>query len=467
MKKLLSAVSIILALTACQTIDNDSTAMLLNTETAKNIPSPKNIIMVIADGMGPAYTTSYRYFNDDPTTDIVEETVFDRLLVGSASTYPASVSGVVTDSAAGATALATGYKTYNGAIALDVNKNSVETVLEFARKQGKKTGIVVTSQINHATPAGYLTHNESRNNYNAIADSYIDNGIKADVYFGGGWKYFIREDRNLIEEFKASGFQYIDNYNALNTLKVDMPVIGLFDDTGLPSALDDSDPYRLSAMTKVAIKQLENSKGYFMLVEASQVDWAGHSNDIATAMAEMSDLAKTMEYLEEYVKQNPDTLVILTADHSTGGLTVGARGKYEWHPEVLRTMKSSPSTIAKQLANSQITQQELSKLLNFDVTNNEVEQIEAAKIFAVEEIATYKSLDEQEKLKTKEPTMNNIISSAIKNIIDIRTNTGWTSGGHTAIDVPLHTLGKSSEVLKGKVDNTDVAKQIFLLLGKK
>ncbi|MBA6355710.1 MULTISPECIES: alkaline phosphatase [unclassified Colwellia] len=467
MKKLLSAVSIILALTACQTIDNDSTAMLLNTETAKNTPSPKNIIMVIADGMGPAYTTSYRYFNDDPTTDIVEETVFDRLLVGSASTYPASVSGVVTDSAAGATALATGYKTYNGAIALDVNKNSVETVLEFARKQGKKTGIVVTSQINHATPAGYLTHNESRNNYNAIADSYIDNGIKADVYFGGGWKYFIREDRNLIEEFKASGFQYIDNYNALNTLKADMPVIGLFDDTGLPSALDDSDPYRLSAMTKVAIKQLENSKGYFMLVEASQVDWAGHSNDIATAMAEMSDLAQTMEYLEEYVKQNPDTLVILTADHSTGGLTVGARGKYEWHPEVLRTMKSSPSTIAKQLANSQITQQELSKLLNFDVTNNEVEQIEAAKIFAVEEIATYKSLDEQEKLKTKEPTMNNIISSAIKNIIDIRTNTGWTSGGHTAIDVPLHTLGKSSEVLKGKVDNTDVAKQIFLLLGKK
>jgi alkaline phosphatase len=467
MKKLLSAVSIILALTACQTIDNDSTAMLLNTETAKNIPSPKNIIMVIADGMGPAYTTSYRYFNDDPTTDIVEETVFDRLLVGSASTYPASVSGVVTDSAAGATALATGYKTYNGAIALDVNKNSVETVLEFAKKQGKKTGIVVTSQINHATPAGYLTHNESRNNYNAIADSYIDKGIKADVYFGGGWKYFIREDRNLIEEFKASGFQYIDNYNALNTLKPEMPVIGLFDDTGLPSAQDDSDPYRLSAMTKVAIKQLENSKGYFMLVEASQIDWAGHSNDIATAMAEMSDLAKTMEYLEEYVKQNPDTLVILTADHSTGGLTVGARGKYEWHPEVLRTMKSSPSVIAKQLANNLVTQQGLSQLLNFDVTNNEVEQIEAAKIFAVEEIATYKSLDEQEKLKTKEPTMNNIIASAIKNIIDIRTNTGWTSGGHTAIDVPLHTLGKSSEVLKGKVDNTDIAKQIFLLLGKK
>ncbi|TWX51592.1 alkaline phosphatase [Colwellia hornerae] len=466
MKKLLSAVSIILALTACEKITNEPVVTLSEVKVMENIPAPKNIIMVIADGMGPAYTTSYRYFNDDPATDIIEETVFDRLLVGSASTYPASISGVVTDSAAGATALATGFKTYNGAIALDVNKKSVETVLEFAKKQGKKTGVVVTSQINHATPAGYLTHNESRNNYNAIADSYIDNGIKADVYFGGGWKYFLREDRNLIEEFKASGFQYIDNYQALNTLKANMPVIGLFDDTGLPSALDDSDPYRLSVMTKVAIKQLENSNGYFMLVEASQIDWAGHSNDIATAMAEMSDLAKTMEYLEEYVKHNPDTLVILTADHSTGGLTVGANGKYEWHPEILRTMKSSPSTIAKQLTDSKITQQGLSELLNFDVTKNEVEQIQAAKVFAIAEIAAYKLLAEQEKLKTKKPTINDIIASAIKNIIDIRTNTGWTSGGHTAIDVPLHTLGKGSEVLKGKVDNTDIAKQIFILLGK-
>jgi len=467
MKKLLSAVSILVALTACKTTEHSVIPNALEINAVEKNHSPKNIIMVVADGMGPAYTTSYRYFNDDPATPLIEETVFDRLLVGTASTYPARVSGVVTDSAAGATALASGVKTYNGAIGLDVNKNSVETVLEFAKKQGKKTGIVVTSQINHATPASYLAHNESRRNYNAIADSYIDEGIKADVYLGGGWQYFIRDDRNLIEEFKASGFQYIDNYNALNNLKEKTPVIGLFGDQGLPSAIDDTDVHRLSTMTKTAIEQLENNKGYFLLVEASQVDWAGHSNDIATAMAEMSDLAKTMEYLEHYVKANPDTLVILTADHSTGGLTVGANGKYEWTPEILHLIKSSPITIAKQLVKKQITQERLTTLLNFEVTANETEQIKAAKTNAEKRISTYKHRGEKTKLNTKKPEVTKIISRAIKKMIDIRTNTGWTSGGHTAIDVPVHTLGKSSDTLKGNIDNTDIAKKIFLLLGKK
>jgi alkaline phosphatase len=466
MKKLLTAVSVVIALTACEKTENNASVAISPVKAVENMHAPKNIIMVIADGMGPAYTTSYRYFNDDPATTIIEETVFDRLLVGSASTYPSRVSGLVTDSAAGATALATGVKSYNGAIALDANKEIVETVLEFAKKQGKKTGVVVTSQINHATPAAYLTHNESRNNYNAIADSYVDNGIKADVYFGGGWQYFIREDRNLVDEFKTAGFQYIDNYNALNTLKTQTPVIGLFGNKGLPSAIDDTDQHRLSTMTKKAIQQLENNNGYFMLIEASQIDWAGHSNDIATAMAEMSDLAVTMEYLEQYVKQNPDTLVILTADHSTGGLTIGARGKYEWNPEILRTMKKSPMIVADNLVENKITQQLLTELLSFDVTTNEVEQIVAAKVTAIKELVAYKQLGEETKTSIKKPDMNKAIASVIKKIIDVRTNTGWTSGGHTAIDVPVHTLGKRSEILKGKIDNTDIAKQIFLLLGK-
>jgi alkaline phosphatase len=284
---------------------------------------------------------------------------------------------------------------------------------------------------------------------------------------GGGWKYFLRDDRDLIKEFKASGFQYIDNYSELNNLKENTPVIGLFGDKGLPSALDDSNHHRLSAMTKTAINQLENNKGYFLLVEASQVDWAGHSNDIAKAMGEMSDLAKTMEYLEHYVKQNPDTLVILTADHSTGGLSVGANGKYEWNPEILRTMKSTPRSIAEELSKKKITKQLLTELLNFKVTENEVKKIQAAKEIAIQTLSAYKQLDENDKSNVAKPSMSKIIANSIKKIIDIRTNTGWTSGGHTAIDVPVHTLGKTSELFSGKMDNTDIAKNIFLLLGKK
>lgn len=142
--------------------------------SANAAEQPHNIIMVVADGMGPAYTTAYRYLKDDKNTPEVENTIFDKYYIGSSSTYPAAVSGYVTDSAASATALATGIKSYNGAIAVDVNKKPVETVLERAKKYGMKTGAVVTSQVNHATPASYIAHNESRQNYDEIADSYVD-----------------------------------------------------------------------------------------------------------------------------------------------------------------------------------------------------------------------------------------------------------------------------------------------------
>lgn len=466
MKKLLSAFFVSLALSACTATENTNTKST-DMASASSTNNPKNIIMIVGDGMGPAYTTAYRYFNDNPETKIIEETVFDRLLVGMASTYPAHVSGYVTDSAAAATALATGVKSYNGAIGLDVDKNSVETVLEWAKKQGKKTGVVVTSQVNHATPASYLAHNENRRNYDAIANSYIDDGIKADIILGGGWQYFIRDDRNLVNEFTSAGFHYLDNFQELTTLPPQTPILGLFADIGLPWALDDDNKFRLSVMTTAATKQLENDNGYFLLVEASQVDWAGHGNDIAAAMAEMADLAKTMEYLEQYVKNNPDTLIILTADHSTGGFTIAADGKYEWNPEVLRTMQRSPQKISDYLAIADITIKAASEQLNFTITQAEVMLLQQAKYQASEQLVEFYALDESAQKQQMKPSIENGIYIAIKKLIDKRTNSGWTSSGHTAIDVPVFAFGKHSDMFSGKIDNTDIANNIFTLLGKK
>lgn len=455
---LFSAVFVTLALSACTITKSPS--------VASPVTGPKNIIMIVGDGMGPGYTTAYRYFNDNPETSIIEQTVFDRLLIGMASTYPAPVSGYVTDSAAAATALATGVKSYNGAIGLDVNKKPVETVLEWAKKQGKKTGVVVTSQVNHATPASYLAHNESRRNYNAIADSYIDEGIKADVILGGGWQYFIREDRNLVNEFQSAGFHYLDNFQELTALPKQKPILGLFADVGLPWALDDSNKLRLLTMTKAATKQLENDKGYFLLVEGSQIDWAGHSNDIASAMAEMTDLAKTVEYLEHYVANNPDTLVVLTADHSTGGFTIAANGKYQWDPTVLRSMKHSPQKIAESLAAIDITIKTASDLLNFTVTQKEVDLLQQAKHQTSKNLVDFYGLNESAQQEQIMPSIETTIYIAIKKLIDKRTNSGWTSSGHTAIDVPVFAFGKNSEIFAGKIDNTDIANKIFTLLGK-
>ena len=429
---------------------------------------PKNIIMVVGDGMGPAYTTAYRYYNDNPATEVVEETVFDRHLKGSSSTYPAPISGVVTDSAASATALATGVKSYNGAIGVDVNKMPVQTVLEWAKLQGKKTGIVVTSQINHATPASYLAHNEYRKNYNAIADSYLDDGIKADLYFGGGWKYFIRSDRNLVKEFQQAGFHYIDDYKDLSTIPNDKPVLGLFADKGLPWALDDTNAHRLSAMTKVAVhhlidlpnKSTDKDPGFFMLVEGSQIDWGGHSNDISDAMAEMDDLAKTLEYLEHFVEHHPDTLVVITADHSTGGFTIGANGEYKWNAKEIRTMKHSVDYIAKKLDKNDINASYANSLFNFELTEAEINLLIDSKTNA--NIDKVKNIYQDPNTSTSELAL----LQTVKSILDKRSNSGWTSSGHTAVDVPVFAFGKHSHLFNGLQDNTDIAKKIFKLLGK-
>ena len=450
-----------------QTLSFANATTIENHEVEKQ-QAPKNIIMVIGDGMGPAYTTAYRYFSDDPQTEVVEESVFDRHLTGMSSTYPAPVSGVVTDSAASATALATGVKSYNGAIGVDVDKNSVETVLERAKLNGKKTGVVVTSQINHATPASYLAHNESRKNYNDIANSYIDDGIKADLYFGGGWKYFIRKDRNLVEEFKQAGFHYLDNYQGLKSMPEDKPVMGLFGKVGLPSAIDDTDKHRLATMTKSALHHLINlqkndsspDNGLFMLIEGSQIDWAGHANDISGAMAEMDDLAKTLEYLEHFVSHHPDTLVIVTADHSTGGFTLAANGKYEWQAKHLRTMKHSVNYIAKKLVNIEINAQSTTELFNFELSEEEIASLNKVKTKPETENSSNIYQDK------KTSTVQLALLKQVKYIIDARTNSGWTSGGHTAIDVPVFAFGKQSELFNGLQDNTDIAKKIFTLLGE-
>lgn len=416
----------------------------------KSESTPKNIIMIVADGMGPAYTTAYRYYADDPNTPEIDATIFDQWHVGNSSTYPASVSGVVTDSAASATALASGIKSYNGAIGMDVNKQPVTTVLHRAKAKGMKTGLAVTSQIVHATPAAYVAHNESRQNYNAIADSFFDDRIsgehKVDVMLGGGTDYFIRDDRDIRQLFVDQGYQYIDSYAQLSSLTNDAGALGLFAPVGLPWALDDIDPSRLRTMAQTATRILENNQGYFLLLEASQVDWAGHGRDINSAMAEMQDLHLMLEWLVEYQTQHPETLVVLTADHSTGGLTLAANGEYRWEPASLHGINTSVTAMIKHLVNSADEPTKrlayIKAQLGFELT-----QAEQDAVLAMDMNAKSRSLED-----------------VIKRIIDRKTNTGWTTWGHTAVDVQVFAVGPGAERFAGHQDNTDIAKRIFELL---
>ena len=411
---------------------------LANAHGLQEGPSkPKNVIIMIGDGMGPAYTSAYRYFKDDPDTEEIEETVFDRLLVGTASTYPAKQSGYVTDSAAAATALSSGIKTYNGAIGVDTNKQVVKTLLEIAKHRQMATGVVVTSQVNHATPAAFLTHNESRSNYDDIAKSYLT--TNADVILGGGQRYFPESLRN---KFNQKGYQYIDDISQLKLI-TKPKVLGLFADVQLPWAIDEPDAYNLSKMTEKALAILsQSSKGFVLLVEGSLIDWAGHDNDIVAAMGEMNEFANAVEVVEQFVRNHPDTLMIVTADHSTGGLAIGANGHHSWNADVLRKVSASPSAIAAKISNYEKNWQDIFiNLIGFTPSEDEWKTLDIAR--------------EQNK---------DALVKAIKNLLNNKSNTGWTTDSHTGVDVQVFAAGAGARLFYGYQDNTSIAKKIVSLL---
>ncbi|MCL1145547.1 alkaline phosphatase [Shewanella sp. 10N.261.52.F9] len=397
---------------------------------------PKNMIIMVGDGMGPAYTSAYRYYQNNPDTEEIEQTVFDRLLVGMASTYPARQSGYVTDSAASATALATGVKSYNGAISVDVNKRPLTSIMQMAKARGMAIGVAVTSQVNHATPAAFLAHNESRRNYDEIAQSYLSSD--ADVILGGGQKYF---SEDLLAQFKAKGYQHIDDFSQLENLNQGK-VLGLFADVQLPWVIDQQDSTQLSLLTQKALDLLsQNDKGFVLLVEGSLIDWAGHNNDIATAMSEMHGFANAIEVVEQFVRANPDTLMVVTADHNTGGLSIGANGEYAWDTALLQGIKASPASIAEQAIAIDNWQTQLKQTLGFEVNKDELQRLSNARMQGKAAFET-----------------------SLKQVIDSRSFTGWTTSGHTGGDVQVFAAGPAADLFKGNQDNTDIAEKMMSLL---
>lgn len=411
---------------------------------AVTLAAPKNIIYMIGDGMGPAYLAAYRYFNDDKATAEVENTIFDELWLGMASTYPDDDT-YVTDSAAGATALATGFKSYNGAISVNRQHIPIGTMMQLAKRLGKANGIVASSQVNHATPASFLAHNKSRRNYNEIADMYVDYRINgkpvADVIIGGGTSYFVREDRNLVAEFKQLGYQYTDDYTQLDSISK-APAMMLLAETALPAKLNSGFDAMLAPLTEKALQLLTPSpKGFVLMIEGSQIDWCGHDNDIACAMAEMDDFAKAIAVAKAYVDKNPDTILVITADHETGGMSLGASGEYQWLPDVVRKVTATGRSIAEQLKASDSDEAALAlwtKLTSISLTADE----QQALLFA----------------RTQDETT---LRKASNQLVAKYSYTGWTTSGHTAADVAVLAYGKDAKDFVGFQDNSQIAQKLM------
>ncbi|WP_348729363.1 alkaline phosphatase [Rheinheimera texasensis] len=448
-----------------------SLAVLAALLPASAMAAPKNIIYMIGDGMGPAYLSAYRYYMDDPATKAVEATIFDELWVGVATTYPDDDT-IVTDSAAGATALSTRHKSYNGAISVDHDHNKLTTMLEIAKHQGKLTGVVATAQINHATPAAFIAHNKTRKAYDEIANDYFDNKVDgkfvADLMFGGGTSYFERKDRNLAKQFKQAGYQYANSWQDFNNIK-SLPALALLAPVGFPSTLDNPVQQPLVQMTEKALKLLNSSdKGFVVMIEGSQIDWCGHANDVACAMAEMHDFGNAIKAAKAFVDANPDTLLVITADHETGGLSLGANGIYAWNRDVIKAVKQTGPVLAKSLVKAKAAEQKQVWLAQtgLKLTDSEWQTL-SQQINQLAPVYANKDWSKEVDVLEAEADLLEPLAKQAKKLVDKYSNTGWTSGAHTAIDVPVLAYGKDAQQFAGFQDNTAIASKLLNFIEKK
>ena len=281
-------------------------------QSAYSQKTPKNVIFLIGDGMGIAQIYSGMAANGNHLE--LERCTYS----GFSKTY--SSNNFTTDSGAGGTALACGVKTKNKMIGMTPDSVAAQSILELASKNKLSTGIVVACALTHATPASYIAHQVNREMNEEIATDYLKTDI--DVMIGGGRKYFEdrTDNRNLTNELKAKNYQIAYTLNDVKAISTGKLAGLLYDDQ------NPNMPERgtmLPDATQTAINILSNNKkGFFLMVEGSQIDWAGHDNNYKQMIKEMLDFDQTVGKALDFAKKDGNTLVIITADHETGGMTI-------------------------------------------------------------------------------------------------------------------------------------------------
>ena len=271
----------------------------------------KNVIVMIGDGMGLEQVSVGWVLNGGHLNmDNCKVTGFSR-------TY--TVDSLITDSCAGGSALATGVKTRYGFMACDPDGNPVPSLLQDAQRKGKKTGVAVTCRINDATPIDFVGHSTDRHDEAGIAAQYVDSGV--DFLAGGGFQFWQnREDgRDLVQEMKDRDYTFVDNLDDLHKVK-EGKVLGLFAPLEMEPALDRGPVLEDCAMK--AIELLDNRKGFFLMIEGSSIDDWCHRHKLGHMAEELFDFDRTVGKVLEWAEKDGHTLVIITADHATGGLTL-------------------------------------------------------------------------------------------------------------------------------------------------
>lgn len=411
---------------------------------------PVNVIYFIADGFGPASLTLARIGSDG-------DLVLDRILTGSVGTR--ATDSQVTDSAAAGTALACGIKTDNGRIGMTSDQQPVGCLLEAAQDRGMRTGVVTTTRLTHATPASFFARVPLRSMEDVIGEHMLEADV--DLLLGGGREFLTPQpegrrpdDRNLIEEFQSTGYTLVENSLGLANVS-ELPVLGLFAGSEMSYDIDRrwTDEPSLAGMTRRAIELLSDNTeaGFFLVIEAGRIDHAGHGNDAATHLHEILAYDEAVRVAVEFAERDGRTLIVTTADHETGGMTIGRDGQYAAYPEILASTTMSAdgmSVYARDLA---------------DGGSMTVEQL-ADIIAEVSPVTELTDEDRQILESAIASTSRYEPGASMARVIGRHALIGWTTGGHTAVDVTLHAFGPGSHRFTGHIPNNEVALRIAEML---
>ncbi|KAK1082564.1 vacuolar alkaline phosphatase [Friedmanniomyces endolithicus] len=445
-------------------------------------PSGKrNLIFMVSDGMGPTsmeMTRNWLQYTEKSPWDAA--LVLDEYLIGQSRTR--STSSLVTDSAAGATAFSCGLKSYNGAISILPDHSPCGSVMEAAKRKGYTTGLVVTTRITDATPAVFASHARRREMEDGIALQMVGSthplGRMVDLMLGGGRCHFVPKGNDgscradyvdVMKSAKEKGWSYIstrEDFDDLGT-DVELPLLGLFAPGDIPYELDrqyqNATYPSLEEMARTALNALsaatkDSDQGFFIMIEGSRIDHAGHANDPAAQVHEVLAYDRTVAAVLDFIKDSDTpTLMVSTSDHETGGLATARQlhqeyPPYLWYPSVLANVSHSGAYL------SRAYHAHLSSLPSASSLSAALASSEGTKTYLVnlisESLGINDASDEELDTLLQQPA---IAAYVFADMVSRRAQTGWSTHGHSGADVNIYSSDhKAAERLIGNRENTDV-----------
>lgn len=458
-------------------------------------PAAKYVFLFIGDGMGGPQISATQYYlgtkaNPESSIPVPADLSFTTFKnVGVMTTYDAS--SFCPDSASTATSMASGEKTLSGVINYDINKEKAfKLVSEYAKESGKKVGVISSVSVDHATPAAFYAKSTSRDFYYEIAVQGMT-GTTLDLLAGGGFKSpkgKEKDKRDILEIAAENGFQLINTADGIRNLKKEdgeRLLITLPDLAGGAAMQYEIDRQRmvgegkdsvsLSEVVKSAVRVLDNDKGFFMMVEGGKIDWSCHANDAATSIYETMAFADSVQVALDFAKDHPEeTLIVVTGDHETGGMTIGfATTAYDTHFNYIQNQNISYESFDKivgTMRDNKVSFEDALKQIQASyglrATADGVAEADKGLVLTEQDLKALQDaynlsmqakdqrvIGDQEKLLYGgyEP-----LTVTCSHILNNKAGLAYTSYAHTGLQLPVYAQGANADLFGGSYDNTNI-----------